>query len=183
MRSTRISDRVLYALLGAGLGMLFTCCLGGAGLALQGGSSGITLAQPPAEYDIEAIVEETYINRTILDSLTRMPLPVPVLTGHLDVRPGAVGDFKAQMELGPLRPVFEGTVTLRATEAGRIDIEIVEARAGYFPVTAFIPPGLDAETDRVVNEIFEERAGGAGVRLVGIASDETTLRFYLVSEP
>ena len=183
MRPKGISDHVLYGVLGAGVGMLFSCCLGVAVLALLGGSPEVAMVQPPTEYDIEAIVEEDYINRTMLDNADSIPMPLSMVAGHLDIHPGGLGDFTVQMELGPLRPVFEGTVTLRATEEGWLEVEVVEVRAGYLTVTPFVPSGLTAEVNQAVNQMFAKRTAGTGVRLVGIASDDTTLRFYLVSEP
>lgn len=182
-RSSQKSDRVLGCLLGGALGMLFSCCLGIAALALGGSPPTIPAAPPPPAYDIEAIVEEDYINRTFLESAAGLPTPLPLVAGHLDVHPGGQADFATQVALGPLRPVFRGTVALRATPAGELRVDLIEVRAGSVPVTALVPASLARAINQAVNQQVAERAGAAGVRVIGVTSDETTLRFYLASAP
>lgn len=163
--------------------MLFSCGLGMGALVLLGGTPTVTVPSPPPAYDIEAIIEEDYINRTIMESVAGFPTPLPLIAGHLDVRPGGQGDFAVQVEAGPLHPVFRGTVALRATEAGKLEVTLVEVRAGYVPVTAFVPAGLLTAMNQAINQQLTERVGATGVQLAGVTSDETSLHFYLVSAP
>jgi len=183
MRSSRKTDRTLGCLLGGVAGMLFSCVLGVSALVLLGSTPTVTALPPPPAYDIEAIVEEDYINRTIMESVADFPTPLPLVAGHLDVRPGGQGHFAVQMEAGPLRPVFHGTVALRATEAGGLEVMLVEVRAGHVPVTAFVPAGLLTAVNQAINQQLTERVGATGVQLAGVTSDETSLHFYLVSAP
>jgi hypothetical protein len=159
--------------------MLFSCCLGVGALVLLQNPREVATAVSPSAYDIEAIVEEDYINRTMLESASEIPMPLPLVAGHLDIRPGGLARFETQMDLGPLRPVFQGTVALRATQGGLLEVVIVEAQMGYLPVTAFIPSGLLIDINQAINQMLIERAGAVGVRVIGVTSDETTLRFYL----
>jgi hypothetical protein len=159
--------------------MLFTCCLGIAALFLLESTPTVPSSEPPVGYEIEAIVEEDYINRALLQSTAGLPIPVPFVAGHLDIQPGGQADFVQQVELGPVRPAFHGTVALRATPAGELEIILIEVRAGYVPVTPFVPPDLLTAVHQSINQQLTERLGTTGVQLVGVSSDETTLRFYL----
>jgi len=164
--------------------MLLSFCLGIGLLTLSGASSQAPAASPPPpDYDIEAIVEEDYINRTFLDSATRIPQPLPLLAGHLDVHTGGQADFAVKTDAGFMQPVFRGVIALRATETGELDVELLQVRAGPIPVTAFVPDDLLDAIDEDVNRLLAERTGAADVRLIGVTSDEITLHFYLVSAP
>jgi len=184
--SNRGSDRLLGCLLGGVVGMLFSCCLGVAVLMLaENASKSAPPSSPgvqPGAYDIEAIVEEDYINRTMLESASGIPSPVPVVAGHLDLRPGGLADFAVQVEIGPFHPVIQGTLTLRATEAGEMEIGLVDARMGYIPVTPFVPADQFVAVNRSVNQQLATRAAATGsvLQVVGVTTDETTLRLYLV---
>jgi len=136
---------------------------------------------PPATYDVEAIIEEDYVNRTFLESTAGLPQPVPLRAGHLDIRPGALADFAVQAEIGPLRPVFQGTVRFRATEAGELRVTLEAVRVGSLPVTSFVPAHMLDDVNEDVNRQLRERAGAAEMQLTGVTSDDTTLHFYLVS--
>lgn len=144
--------------------------------ATSGAGSG-----PPATYDVEAVIEEDYVNRTFLESTASLPQPVPLRAGHLDIRPGALADFAVQAEIGPLRPVFQGTVRFRATDAGELRVTLEEVRVGSLPVTSFVPDHVLDDVNEDVNRQLRERAGAAEMQLTGVTSDDTTLHFYLVS--
>ncbi len=181
--SDLLSDRALGCLLGGILGMLVTCCAALGLLIWAGDTAPVTGPPPPAVYDIEAIVEEHYINRTFLESTADLPQPVPLTAGHLDIRPGANADFAVQSQIGPLEPVFHGSVRFRATDLGELEISLNEVRVGLLPVTVFVPRHLLQEINRDVNRQLSERTGPTDVRLIGVTSDETTLRFYLELAP
>jgi hypothetical protein len=180
------SDRLLGCLLGGIVGMLFICCLGTGAVVLFQGSDTATAPPsqpPPQDYDIEAIVEEYYINRIMLDSPVDAPSPLPMVGGELNLHPGGQAEFAVQMEVGPLRPVFRGVLEFRATPAGEIEIAIVEAHVGYIPVTPLIPPGQLDAVNLAINKMLIERAAATGTTLqvVGVHTDETRLRFYFVA--
>ena len=182
MTSSLPSDRTLGCLLGGFLGLLLTLCLGIGLLAVSPGAGGPPEAPTaPAAYDVEAVIEEAYMNRTFIESSATMPQPVPLIAGNLDVRPGGLADFAVQAEVGPLRPIFRGTVSFRATEAGDLRIELERVEVGRLPVTGFVPKDTLDDVNVDANRQLEERAGSTGLRLVGVTSDETTLHFYLAS--
>ena len=86
-------------------------------------------------------------------------------------------------DAGLAQPVFRGVITLRATETGGLDVELVQVRVGPIPLTMLVPGDLLDAIDEDVNRQLAERTGAADVRLIGVTSDETTLHFYLVSAP
>jgi hypothetical protein len=181
--STLPSDRTLGCLLGGVFGLLLALCLGIGLLALnQGDGAPPEAPSAPAAYDVEAVIEEAYMNRTFMESSATMPQPVPLTAGHLDVRPGGLADFAVQAEVGPLKPVIRGTVSFRTTADGDLRIELDRVEVGRLPVTAFVPAGTLDDVNEDANRQLEERAGSSGLRLVGVTSDETTLHFYLASE-
>jgi hypothetical protein len=162
--------------------MLLSCCLGiGVLMLSEAPPEAATPLPPPAAYDIEAIIEEDYINRVFLESAASIPQPLPLIAGHLDLHPAGRADFAVQAELGPVKPVFRGIVALRATESGGLDVSLVQVRAGPIPLTMFVPDDLLDAIDEDVNRQLVERTGATDVRLIGVTSDETTLHFYLVS--
>ena len=181
-------DRALGCLLGGVAGMLFSCCLGVAALMLFESSSTVTAPLPPSVqaqgYDIEAVVEEDYINRSMLEQAAGVPSPLPLVAGHLDLRPGGQADFVMQMEAGPLRPVFRGVIAFRATEAGEIEMELIEVRVGYLPVTALVPAAQLDAVNQAVNLMLTERSAAMGsvLRVVDVRTEETRLRIYFVTE-
>ena len=181
------SDRLLGCLLGAVAGLLFSCCLGVGGLMLVGESSPASAPSSPQArpeaYDIQAIIEEDYINRTMVQNAARIPSPMSVVAGHLDIRPGGQADFTVQMDAGPLRPVFKGTIEMRATEAGELEIALVQVLVGNIPVTALVPADQFASVNESVNQQLVDRAAAAGseLRVAGVTTDDTSLHLYLVA--
>jgi hypothetical protein len=173
----------LVVLLGALVGMFFTCCSGTAVLLLLGTTPAATPIPPPPAYDVEAIVEEAYINRSMFDSPVQIPSPLPLVAGHVDILPGGQVHFVSQMEAGPFRPVFEGTIRLQPSAAGGLELEFLSVRVGYLPVTPLIPPRQVTEINEAINQMLEERASAVDLQVVGVTSDETTLHIYLAVAP
>lgn len=179
-RGVPYSDRLPMVLIGGLVGLVFTCCTGGLFLLGGGSSSAPNVAsQPPAQYDIEVIVEEDYINRTMVENAAGVVSAFPLVAGHLDIHPGGRADFVAQVEIGPLRPVFKGTLAFQATDTGQLELRFSRVMAGYLPVTALVPAGQKRALNQALNRMIAERAGPFDLRIAGVASDETTLRFYL----
>ena len=183
-QGSAVSDRTLGCLLGGILGTLLSCCLG-IGLLLMSGPppEATTASSPPSSYDIEAIVEEDYINRTFLESAASMRQPLPIIAGLFDIHPGGQGDFAVQADIGLVKPVFRGVIALQVTETGKLDVTLVQVRVGHIPVTKFVPNNLLDDIDEDVNRQLAERTSATDVRLIGVTSDETSLHFYLVSTP
>jgi len=179
------TDRLLSLLVGALAGLLFGCCVSAAllGLSSSSPSPAPASAVPPAAYDIEVIVEEDYINRTLTENSANVASSVPLAAGHLDLRPGGLADFVVQIEAGSLRPTFDGTVQFQATAEERLEVRFARVRAGYLPVTAFVPASQAVAVNESINRMLAERAGPLNLRVAGVASDDTTLRLYLTVVP
>jgi hypothetical protein len=166
------------------MGMLLGCCLGIAVLtASEVSPETITPAPPPSAYDIEAIIEEDYVNRTLVQRAPSLPQPLRLIAGHLDIHPGGAADFAARVDLGPVQPVFRGSIALAPTDTGELDVTLSQVRMGHIPVTMFVPGSLLEAVDQDINSQLTEHTGAAGVRLIGVTSDESSLHFYLASAP
>lgn len=175
-------ERVLVGLLGGVLGILFSCCLGIAALSLLDTPPEATsVASPPVAYDIEAIVEERYINRALAEGAAGSQVPDYLAAGHVNVRPGGLMDFAVQLGLGPLHPVLRGTVALQVTELGELQVTLKELEVGRLSLAPLVPDRLLTTVNDEINRQLAERTTGMGVRLLGLSSDETTLHLYLVS--
>lgn len=181
-RNNQGLDQWLGCLVGGGVGILIVCCLGIA--AVVSFQRPVTVSAPPApvDYDIEAVIEEDYINRSMEANTTGLPSPVPVIAAHLDVRPGGQGDFVAKVKLGSFEPTIRGTAVLRSTADGQLEVELHDVWLGYVPITMFIPSGPIDEMNLAINQMMAERMGPMQARVVGVGGDETTLRFYLVAD-
>ena len=181
-RRTRTLDQWLGCLVGGGVGVLLVCCLGIATLVYLQRPASVSPPPEPSSYDIEAIIEEEYINRSMGDNMSGLPSPLPVLAAHLDVRPGGQGDFVAKVKLGSLEPVIRGTAVLRPTDDGQLEVTLVGVRLGHLPITAFIPSGTMDEMNAAIDQMMAERMGAMQVKVAGVGGDETTLRIYLTAE-
>ena len=181
-RRTQNLDQWLGCLVGGGIGVLLVCCLGIATLMYLQRPASVSPPPEPSTYDIEAIIEEEYINRSMEQNMSGLPSPVPVLDAYLDVRPGGQGDFVAKVKLGSLEPVIRGTAVLRPTANGELEVKLVDVRLGYLPITVLMPSGPLDEMNVAINELMAERMGAMEVRVVGVGGDETTLRFYLAAD-
>ena len=175
-------DQLLGCLVGGGAGILLVCCLGVALVMSLSGSApeaAPPTTLPPTAYDIEAVIEEDYINRSMEANTSGLPSPVPVIAAHLDVRPGGRGDFVAKVKLGPFAPTIRGTAVMRSTAEGQLAVSLERVRLGYVPITMLIPLGPIDEMNLAINQMMAERMGAMQARVVGVGGDETTLRFYL----
>jgi hypothetical protein len=173
---------LLAGVLGCVFGILFSCCLGVAVLSLLDTAPAVTpVTSPPTEYDIEAIVEERYINDLLAEDTAGSQVPEFLVAGRVDVRPGGLIDFAVQLAAGPFRPLLHGTVALHVTEAGQLEVGLKALEAGRLSLATIVPDRLLARVNEEINEQLTERTTTLGVRLLGITSDETTLHVYLVS--
>ena len=181
-RNSRGLEQWLGCLVGGGVGILVVCCLGIAAVMSVQSPAMATVPPAPEEYDIEAVIEEDYINRSMKTNTSGLPSPVPVIAAHLDVRPGGRGDFVAKVRLGAFEPTIRGTAILQSTSEGQLEVELADVRLGYLPITAFIPSGPIDEMNVAINQMMAERMGPMQARVVGVGGDETTLRFYLIAD-
>ena len=141
-------------------GLVFGCflglALGAGGLLIVSGETRAFEAPPiAADYAIEAIVEEVYINRIMVDSANDMSGLVSLAAGRLDLKPGSTGDFRVQLEIGPLRPVVLGRVGLRPTANGNsIEDVLLDVQLCRLQVASALPrgnlDGTNAEIERLV---------------------------------
>lgn len=181
-----MGDRPLVALIGLIAGMLVCCCSGGLILALGSGGAPVEVAQSavPPNAPIEADIAESYLNRTFLQNAAGYPSPWPLRGGQLDVLPGNRIKFTAQLE-SPLGELTANGVVIIVARDGQLDIRIAEVRLGQLPVTALMQlfaPDIGAQVSAQANQQLRERTALAGVQLVGVASDDTQLRFFLAAK-
>lgn len=182
-----MSDKTLVMVIGLLAGMLVGC-MGGAVLIAAGSPSPVApVAAPPfapGQAMIEADIAEQYLNRTFLQNAAAYPSPWPVQNGQLDVLPGNRLRFIAQVKspLGVL--MISGTITMIAHD-GELQMRIAEVRLGQLPVTGLIrifQPGLENQINAQANRQLRERTALAKVKLIGVTSDETQLRFFLAGQ-
>ena len=179
-----LRNPLVMALVGLLVG-LFGGVAGGAGLLLLLDVAPAQLPASPttAVYDIEAVVEETYINRVMVESANQMAGPVSFSEGHMDLRSGAQADFAVALQLGPLSPVVEGTVGFRATDDGAsIEVVLLDARVGRLRLTWLVPGGVLDDVNADIKRLLVDKIGSQGLRVLEVRSDDTTLRLYLGRE-
>lgn len=128
-------------------------------------------ALPP--YDIEIIVEETYINRMMLEGSSAL------VGGNVDLQPGGAATFAVQLAVGPFKPVVRGDAAFRMGGAGRLTVQLLRVKMGRLSLLRLIPRRAVAGIDDLVNDALVERVGSKGLEVVAVSSDESTLRLYL----
>jgi hypothetical protein len=176
-----IRNPLVMAFLGLLFG-LFGGVAAGAGLLLL---LDVAPARPPASpaaagYDIAAIVEEDYINRVMVESANEIVGPISFAGGHMDLRPGALADFAVALQVGPLEPVMEGTVGFRVTDDGAgIEVVLLDAKVGRLRLTRLIPAGVLDDVNANIKRLIIDKVGSQGLRVVGVSSDDTTLRLLM----
>ena len=65
---------------------------------------------PLPDYDMEVIIEETYINRVMLESSNAL------IAGNVDMQSGGAATFAVQLAAGPFKPVVRGEVAFALME-------------------------------------------------------------------
>jgi hypothetical protein len=169
-------------------GLLFGCVLGAglaAGLLLIVSGEPRAFTPPPVvtEYAIEAAVEEAYINRILVESANDMSSYVSLAAGRIDLKPGSIGDFRVQLEAGPLRPVVEGRVGFQPTRNGSsIEVVLLDVRIGRLQLASVLPSGLLDATNRDIERLIVGRIGAHGLKIMSVGSDEDTLRLQFGPE-
>jgi hypothetical protein len=178
VKSLLAGRRIL--LMGAVFGLFGGLFLGGA-LLLLADTEARSLQETPPSGDeaLEIIVTEEYIHRMMLESVGEFGGPVTLGEGHLDLRSGSRADFAVTLEAGPLNPIVEGTVGFRASPGGAIEVKLLAANLGRLALGGFIPEGVMDDANEDIERELTDRLGSAGLEVVAVSSDETTLRLYL----
>ncbi|MGC9520280.1 MAG: hypothetical protein ACP5HG_00175 [Anaerolineae bacterium] len=185
MASTLLHKWFILASVGALLGLLAGLVVGiGLLFVFGGGASELAVASQPAAYDIEAVVEEDYVNRIMVVSANEMTGSVSLMAGRMDLRPGGVADFIVKVRLGPLRPTLEGRVGFRATEDHTsIEVLLLDARLGRLQLNKFVPESALDPINADIKRLLVDKVGSQGLLVLHVESDETTLRLYLGRDP
>ncbi|MGC9467549.1 MAG: hypothetical protein ACP5HS_03070 [Anaerolineae bacterium] len=180
-----LRNRWFVALVGAVLGFFVGVALAaGVLLLLHGDPESLPGTSPAAVYDIQAVVEERYINRIMVQSANEMAGPVSLSAGKMDIRPGGVADFVVRIDVGPLQPVFEGRVGFRATEDGSsIEVVLLDARFGRLQLNRLVPDGVLDDINADIKRLLVDKIGSQGLYVLDVQSDETTLILHLGREP
>ncbi|MBN1921953.1 MAG: hypothetical protein JW892_11960 [Anaerolineae bacterium] len=128
---------------------------------------------PLPAYDMEVIIEETYINRVMLESSNALT------AGNVDMQPGGAATFGVQLAAGPFKPVARGAVAFRADGAGGMAVQLLHVKMGRLSLLRLVPGSVMDEMNDIVNTELVGRVGSKGLEVVAVASDETSLRLYL----
>jgi hypothetical protein len=175
-----------WVMIAAGLcfGLFFGVALGAGFLLMVSGEPKAFDAPPTAaDYDIEAVVEEAYINRILVDSAGGMSDLYSITAGRLDLRPGGVGDFRVRIEIGPLRPIVRGRVGFRPTSRGNsIEVVLLDVQVGRLHLASLLPQSLLNGANADIERLLVDRIGAHGLKIIGLRTDEATLRLQFGRE-
>jgi hypothetical protein len=180
------TDRLLSVLIGLLAGMFLCCACAGLTLALSGRPSSLgsgPSATPPGA-TLDVAIDEAYLSRTLAQNARGYPSPWPIVGGQMDVKPGNQAKFAVVVDSPLGRMQVAGQLTFSAV-SGRLLIHIAEVKLGATPVTPLVgifAPDIEAQINAKANQQLQERAGGAGVTLLGVATDEQFLRFYFTGQ-
>jgi len=124
-------------------------------------------------YDIEVVVEESYVNRMMLGSNSAL------IGGSVDLQPGGVATFVVQLAAGPFKPVVHGEVAFRAADGGRMAVSLLRVKMGRLSLLRLVPGSMMEDINALVNDQLVGRVGSKGLEVVAVATDDTSLRLYL----
>lgn len=128
---------------------------------------------PLPDYDMEVVIEETYINRMMMGASDA------IVAGNVDVQPSGAAAFSVQIAAGPFKPVVRGDAAFRLDGAGGMAVHLVRVKMGRLSLLRLIPKSMLDRINDQVNAELVGRVGSKGLEVVGVASDDTTLRLYL----
>lgn len=163
----------LFVLGGLLVGLLVGVAGGWLGVNILEATKTAEPLPPLPAYDIEVIIEETYINRVMLEGDSAL------VGGSVDVRPDGAATFAVQLAAGPFKPVVRGDVAFRADGAGGLAVQLLRVKMGRLSLLRLIPRDVTDDINDLVNDELVGRVGSKGLRVVAVASDESTLRLYL----
>ena len=176
-------ERIVASLIGLIAGLLLFCL--GALLLMASGSQPAALAESaPAEAEIQADISEAYLNSIFLADAATYPSPWPLEGGQLDLLPGNLIGFAAQVQspLGSL--TVKGTATIVARD-GQLQIGIAEVRLGPMPVAVFmrlVQPELESQLNSQANQQLLQRTAEAGLTLLALTTDDSQMHAYLAAK-
>jgi hypothetical protein len=179
-----MSDKTIMLFIGVIAGLLLSCMGGLLMLATPPGKSAAVTAGPPAGAVIEADIAESYLNRTFAENVAGGSAKSPVLDGRIDILPGNRLKFVAQLDTPLGLFTTSGAITI-AVRDGQLKFHVADLRAGQVPVTLLaLPflPAIEAQINEQANRQLAERSAQAKVKLLGVTSDDTQLRFYLAGK-
>jgi hypothetical protein len=182
-------DRLLFSpwvMMAAGLLLGFFLAVAlGAGLLLTMSGEPRHFDGPPTsdDYAIEAVVEEAYINRIFVDTAGGTSDLYALTAGHLDLKPGGVGEFRVRIEIGPLKPVVNGRVGFRPTQNGNsIEVVLLDVRIGRLQLVSLLPDGILKGANADIERLMVDKIGAHGLKVTGLRTDDTTLRLQFGRE-
>lgn len=183
-----MSDKTIVGLMGVIAGVLL-CLVAGLLLLASGSASPATVTEPaagpPAGAVIEAAVTEEYVNRAFMQNVPAAGNAAWSLeAGRVDIQTGNRVQFTAKVGSPVGTLIVKGTVSI-AVQDEKLALHVTEARLGTLPLTGLLKPflpALEAQVNDEANRQLSARTAQAKVRLLGVASDETHLRFYLAGQ-
>ncbi|MGC9357972.1 MAG: hypothetical protein ACP5GX_08900 [Anaerolineae bacterium] len=180
MNTELLSNRLFMGILGGLLGLFVGLGMGLVLISvLEGDSEPVTWTPYADTHDIEAIVEEDYINRMMLEVADDLDGPISLEGGHLDLRPGAEGSFEIKLKIGPLEPVVEGVAHFRPTSSGSIAVDLSRVKIGKLVLTNLVPQLALDEMNKQIETLIVERVGSRGVKIIDLSSDDVSLHLYM----
>jgi len=131
-------------------------------------------------FDVEAVVEEDYINWIMVKSANEMGGPVSLAAGNMDLRPGAVADFAVVPELGSIKLVVEGAVGFVPNDDGSIiEVVLLDVNLGRLNLIRLVPrealDGINADIKRLI----VDKVGAQGLSVLAVGSDDNALWIHL----
>jgi len=181
-----MSDRSIVGLMGVIAGVLLCLVVGLLVLAAgTGARPGFANPGPPVGAVIEAAVTEEYVNRAFMQNVPAGGNAAWSLEeGRVDIQAGNRVQFTARVGSPVGRLIVKGTVSI-AVQNEKLALHVAEARLGTLPLTGLLKPflpALEVQVNDEANRQLSARMAQAKVRLLGVASDETRLRFYLAGQ-
>lgn len=180
-------DRLLHtgwaiALLGLGLGV--TCAISTVivtYLVLDTAPDPMPIPAQDGDqaWDLMVIIEESYLNRQLVEGAQNAPGALTIQDGRLDLRPGSMADAQIELQVGPLTPLVTGTVGFQVNEAGNsIELLLLDARLGYLCLNRIIPDHALDPVNKEIAELVANELGAHRLRVHHVDTDATTLRLY-----
>lgn len=175
---------LFMALVGILLGLVVGFVLGVlALLLLDSGPAEMPPAPSATTYDIEAVVEEDYINWIMVQSANDMGGPVLLAAGKMDLRPGAVADFAVVPQLGPFKPVVEGIVGFIPNQDGSsIEVKLLDVSLGRLHLNRLVPSGALDGINADIKRLIVDKVGSVGLSVLAVGSDDDRLWIHLGRE-
>ena len=183
-RGSLFSSPWVMVAVGVLFGLFLGVALGAVLLLTMSGEPRAFDAPPNADdYAIEVVVEEAYINRILVDTAGGTSDFYSLTAGHLELKPGGVGDFRVRIEIGPLKPVVKGQVGFRPTQTGSsIEVVLLDLRMGRLQLVRLVPEGLLNGANADIEQLMGEKIGAHGLRVTGLRTDDATLRLQFGRE-